>query len=220
MELKEAIKKRRSIRKFLKKDVPTEKVGALIDVARYAPSAGNTQNWMVIVVKDEGKKKELATACLEQSWMNQAPVLLVICNQFKKVVTLYGKLGKMFSIQDCANFTTNLMLLAVEEGMATGWVGAFDNEAVCRILEVPEDSDPEIILALGYPSEKPEGPGRRDDIEDLVFFEKWGNRKAKEEKSGLLKTATGVPEKIGKGVGSLSGKLGGLLKKEEPEKTA
>ncbi len=196
MELKETIKGRRSIRKFSSKNVSRETIAEIINVARYAPSAGNTQNWMTIVVTDEEKRKAIATACLEQNWMNTAPVLLVICNKFKKVVNLYGKLGKMFSIQDCAVFATNIMLLSVEKKLGTCWVGAFDNEAISRILDIPENADPEIILALGHPLDSPKGVGMRESIQDLVFFEKWGSRKAKDKKKSIVKEIAETPAKV------------------------
>lgn len=195
MKLKDAILERRSIRRYKNTPIEPHVIGEIIDVARFAPSAGNLQNWMFIVVTDPAKKQELATACLEQNWMIQAPVLLVICNQYKKVTKLYGKLGKMFSIQDCAIIATNVMLLAKAKGLDTCWVGAFDNEALQRILDIPEDADPEIILALGYSNEEKHEPTKREEINNLVYFEKWGNKMANFSKEGLLDKVKGILKK-------------------------
>lgn len=195
MELKDAILQRRSVRRYTDKAVTLDVIGEIIDVARFAPSAGNLQNWQFIVVTDKKKKAEITTACLEQTWMNQAPVHLIICNQYKKVTGLYGKLGKMFSIQDCAIIASYIQLLARERGLDTCWIGAFDNEAMQRILELPEDVDPEIILTLGYSAEKKVEEPKREDIDDLIFFDKWNKRTAKFPKSGVMEKVKGLLKK-------------------------
>ncbi|MBI4154387.1 nitroreductase family protein [Candidatus Woesearchaeota archaeon] len=180
MELVDAILKRKSIRKYQGKDLPLSLVGELIDAARFAPSSGNTQCWKFIVVKDAAKKKELATASFEQNWMTEAPVLLVVCNDYKRVTNMYGDLGRMFSIQDCAIIVSYIMLLATEKGLGSCWVGAFDSDAVRRILEVPDHVDPEIILALGYSDERKIEEPVRFELPEIVYFDKWNNKVAKE----------------------------------------
>ncbi len=189
MELKQAISARYSVRKFLDKEVPIDLIAKILEVARFAPSSGNTQCWKFILVQDKNKKASIANACLEQSWIASAPLLIVVCNQHSKATSLYGKLGKMFSIQDCAIISSYLQLLAVDNGLGSCWIGAFDNEAVQNILQIPEDIDPEIILALGYPAE--EMPQRnRSEIEYLTFFEKWGGKtNPLEKKKGVLQIA-------------------------------
>ncbi|MEA3378587.1 MAG: nitroreductase family protein [Nanoarchaeota archaeon] len=185
MELKDSILGRRSIRRYKTKPVPVEVLGDILDIARFAPSAGNLQNWQFVIVKDSVKKKEIASACLEQNWMMQAPVLIVICNKYEKVKKLYGKLGKMFSIQDCAIVAANIMLLAKDHSLDTCWVGAFDNEAIQRILELPDSVDPEIILALGYSNDAKHDKHKRKELKELVYFEKWGNKEADFSKKSI-----------------------------------
>ncbi|MGZ4894442.1 MAG: nitroreductase family protein [Halobacteriota archaeon] len=75
----DAIEKRRSIRKFKQKPVPDEQITALIEAARLAPSASNTQPWRFKIVSDYGTKAKLAEAAYHQSFVAQAPVVLVCC---------------------------------------------------------------------------------------------------------------------------------------------
>jgi len=76
---KDAIEKRRSIRKFKRKPVPDEQITALIEAARLAPSASNTQPWRFKIVSDDDTKAKLAEAAYHQSFVAQAPVVLVCC---------------------------------------------------------------------------------------------------------------------------------------------
>jgi len=193
MELKDAIMNRRSIRNYAKKEVPMHLIGEIMEYARFAPSAGNIQNWKFVVVTDAKKKKEIAEACLGQYWMTKAWAYIVVCNDYKKVTTLYGKEGKMFSMQDCAIIATYIMLLAAEKGIGTCWVGSFNAAELQRILSLPEEIDPEIVLTIGWPEEK-KGLPQRNDITDIIFFERWGNKLAA-EKPSILEKAKGLLKK-------------------------
>ena len=173
MDFKNVYLGRRSIRKYKEKAVPIELIGEILDLASFAPSAGNLQNWKILVVTDEAKKQQIAEACLQQDWMIEAPVLIVICNDYNDVKNHYGKLGKMYSIQNCAAFAFGILLAAYNSGLASCWVGAFDNEAVQRILDIPEDQDPEIIISLGYADEIKK-PSLREDLRYITYFNNWG----------------------------------------------
>ncbi len=185
MELNETILKRRSIRRYSSKKVDMRVVGEIMDMAKLAPSAGNLQNWQFIIVTDPAKQKAISDACMDQHWVSQAPVLIVVCNQFEKVTALYEKMGKMFSIQNCAIIATYMMLLAAERKLGTCWVGAFDNDKVAEILGIPEEVDPEIILTLGYPEEVKTTEHEREEVHDLCFFEEWGNKEM-HKKEGVV----------------------------------
>lgn len=189
MELKQAIMSRYSTRKFLEKEVSTEMLAKIFEFARLAPSSGNTQCWKFIIVTDKDKKEKIAKACLDQVWVASAPVLVVVCNQYSKVISLYGKLGDVFSVQDCAIISSYIQLLAVDHGLGSCWVGAFDGETVRNILQIPDDVNPDVILALGYPAEE-NYTRNRSEIEYLSFFEKWGSKtNPLEKKKGLFDIA-------------------------------
>lgn len=175
MDVKEAITGRRSIRNYLDKPVPDELVAQVLDVARFAPSSGNLQNWKVVLVSDPDKKSELATAALRQKWITTAPVLLVVCNVLADVKRLYKERGEfLYSIQNIAIFANNILLAAHSLGLGSCWVGAFDPDAVKRVLRIPDGVEPEAIIALGYPVEEVDAPSRKT-LEQFVFLETWGS---------------------------------------------
>ncbi|MBI4448011.1 nitroreductase family protein, partial [Candidatus Woesearchaeota archaeon] len=181
MDVNEAVKKRRSIRRYdEQRKISLDTVGELIDTARFTPSAGNLQNWKIVVVSDEKIKEELAISCVKQMWMATAPIILVICNDLEEIRTLYSKRGEtLYSIQNCANIAMTLMLLAKENGLDTCWVGAFDKDAVQRLLGIPDGVEPEIILTLGYGFETKIYHPRRREVSHFCFFEKWGKKEKK-----------------------------------------
>lgn len=176
MDVDTAILNRRSIRNYkVDKSVPNETVAEILDIARFAPSSGNLQNWKVILVADPGRKEELANAALKQKWITTCPVLLVICNNSADVKRLYKDRGEtLYSIQNVAVFVNNILLAAHSLGLGTCWIGAFDPDAVKMVLRIPEGVEPEAIVALGYAAEELEAPSRKT-IDQFTFFETWGN---------------------------------------------
>jgi nitroreductase len=177
MEIKEAIRTRRSIRRYLKKPVDDKLIAEILDTARFTPSSGNIQNWRFIVVKDTEKIKELTIAALNQSWMNQAPVHIIVCNDLTNIKRLYKERGeKLYSIQNCAAAVQNILLAAYSLGIGSCWVGAFDKEGVKRILKIPDGIEPEAIITLGYSFDKIFQIPHRHELHELTFFEEWGNK--------------------------------------------
>jgi len=189
MEIKEAIRKRRSIRKYLKKPVDDKLIAEILDTAKFAPSSGNIQNWKFIIVTDPKKIKELATASLNQTWMNHAPVHIVVCNNMLNIKRLFKERGeKLYSIQNCAAVVQNILLTAYSLGLGSCWVGAFDKEAVKRILKIPGkdikvNAEPEAIITIGYSSDKIFQVPHRHELNELTFFEEWDK---KEKEFGIL----------------------------------
>ena len=174
MQFKNVFLGRRSIRRYKNKPVPKELIGEIIDLARFAPSSGNLQSWRFLVVTGKEKREAIADSCLQQTWMLEVPVHIIVCNDFGEVKDHYGKLGKMYSIQNCSNAAFALMLIAQDKGLGSCWVGAFESEALHREFDIPDSMDPEVIITLGY-SDEVKGPAQRDDPEYLTFFETWGN---------------------------------------------
>ncbi|MFQ5909014.1 MAG: nitroreductase family protein [Thermoplasmata archaeon] len=161
MELSEAIGSRRSIREYRDDDVPEELVDQLLMAACQAPSAGNTQSWEFVIVRDPRRKQDLARAALDQKFVAEAPVVVAVCANQARSAAEYGARGAdLYSIQDCAAATQNLLLTAFSIGLGTCWVGAFDEEAVSRLLGLPEDVRPLALIPVGYPVEEPEAPPR------------------------------------------------------------
>lgn len=175
MDVLECIKTRRSIRKFSDVFVEFEKLGNVLDAARFAPNSGNLQDWKFILVTEEDKKREIADACFQQVWIEQAPVIICVCSEWKKNERYYGESGEKFSTQNCASSIQNMLLAAHSEGLGACWIGAFQKDALRRILEIPEEVSPEAVIPIGYPAEYPSVP-KRLTLENVVFIEKWNNR--------------------------------------------
>ena len=175
MHFDDVIRDRRSIRRYKDKKVPLSLVGQILDLAKHAPSSGNMQNWRFIVVTDSEMRQQIAEASMEQYWMVEAPIHIVICNDYDKVKEHFPANGKMYSIQNCAAAAYAIQLAAQDMGLGTCWIGAFDNEKLQRLLSIPDNIDPEIIITLGY-SEDMKAPQIRDEVKYITFQEKWGAR--------------------------------------------
>lgn len=163
MKILETIKKRRSIRKFhLEKEVSEKQVNQLLEAARWAPSAGNLQSWYFMVVRLPSLKEELVRAALGQSFIAQASVVIVSCADLKRSASGYGQRGEsLYALQDTTIASQNICLAAVEIGLATTWVGAFDEKKVSQILSLPRTLRPIALLPVGYPAQSPSPPPRR-----------------------------------------------------------
>ena len=176
MDVLWAIKNRRSCRAYLQKPVEFDKVTAICEAGHYAPSAGNLQDWKFIIVTDTGLRSSIAEHCMEQYWMAQAPVHIVICSDEERTEMRYGLRGKrLYSIQSCAAAGENMMLAAEALGLGSCWIGAFDEEFLSRSLGVPDTARPQAIITLGYPAEKPE---KKDltSLQSIVYFNGFGAR--------------------------------------------
>lgn len=173
MNVEECIKTRRSVRKYKDKAVDWDKVTRILDAGKFAPSAGNIQNWKFVVVRKENIRKKLAQAALDQDWMEVAPVHIVVVGEPEKASRFYGARGeRLYTIQSCAAAVENMMLVANELELGSCWVGAFDESKVKRALNMPEGVVPQAIITIGYADEKPEMPSKVE-LEHTVYLDKW-----------------------------------------------
>lgn len=176
MDAFDVIKKRRSVRSFVKREVEFEKIINILDAAHMAPSAGNVQDWKFIVVYREETKAELTDCCPKQEWMVNAPILIVITVDADKDEDHYGQRGKeLYSIQNGAAAAENLLIAATAQGLGTCWVGAFNEDNVKKAIDIPEDVRPVAIIALGYYDVAPVPPPKKR-LEEVVYFHKWDNK--------------------------------------------
>lgn len=155
-DILEAIKGRRSIRAFMARDVSEEDVWRLVDAARWAPSAGNIQPWEFIIVRNPETKKALAEAALGQSFIEEAPVVIVVCANENSSSRRYGARGKaLYCIQDTSAAAQNIHLAARSFGLGTCWVGAFEEDKARRVLRIPAGVRPVALIPVGYAAEEP-----------------------------------------------------------------
>ncbi len=166
MEVFEAIRGRRSIRKFKTQDIEKEKIEKIILAGRQAPSAGNLQARDLIVITDQKIKEELVRAAHGQAFIGDAPYVIMVCSNEDRIKSRYGDRGtKLYMIQDASASVQNMLLAAHSLGLGTCWVGAFDDKAVHEIMGLEKHLWPVAIVPIGHPAkDAQERPKRDDDV--------------------------------------------------------
>lgn len=161
MEVKDALLKRRSIRKYLDKEVSDEIIEELLHAAMSGPSACNRRPWIFYVIKDQDKLNELRKAS-KFSNMN-APLAIVVVGDLSRSLPLQLK---DFWIQDCSAATENILLRATDLGLGSLWCGIYPQkrpvERVKKILGITNSDIPLNIIYIGYSDEEKES---RDQYE-------------------------------------------------------
>jgi len=145
---------------------------AVLEAARWAPSGGNLQPWRFVVVLEADRRRALAGAAYGQAFLAQAPTVITVCAVPEESVKHYGQRGRdLYCLQDTAAAAENLLLAATELGLGSCWVGAFDESAVSRVLELPQNWRPVALLALGRPAEAEPRRTRRPLSEVTLWME-------------------------------------------------
>jgi nitroreductase len=171
MDIYEAIRERTSIRSYRADAVEEDKIQRILDAARLAPSGKNGQPWTFIVVKNEETRRRLVPACKNQAFIAEAPVVIAACGHEELA---YQKMGGYWNSMplDIGIALEHLMLAAASEGLGTCWIGAFIEEQVREILDVPDDVKIVALTPIGYPAvEKTHRP--RKSLSEIVMHEKW-----------------------------------------------
>lgn len=186
MEVLEAIKTRRSVRRYKSAPVDDKAVQAVLEAGRWAPSWANTQCWRFIVVRESRVKAQVAETLFRRPGgfenpaikaVNTVPVLIAVCAQMGKsgcrsdgeIVTEKGD-WYMF---DTALAVQNMILAAHALGLGTVIIGAFDAPRAAEILGVPDGYSLVTLFPLGVPDEEP--PVRpRKELAEIAFHDKFG----------------------------------------------
>ncbi len=188
---------RRSVHRYLSKDVADDVLWRILDAARWAPSAHNAQPWRFVVIKDPAIKLKLAEA-MAKEWdknmdedsvplkdrnrlirasieqFTHPPTLIIVCLTMEDMDMYLDKRRQMaeyvMAIQSVAAGIQNLLLAADAEGLGTCWFCAplFCPETVRETLDIPEQITPQALVTLGYPAEEPKAPPRKP-LEKVVF---------------------------------------------------
>lgn len=172
MQLKEAISKRQSVRSFSKEKPSRKLIDQFIEYANLAPSAGNLQSRDFVIIDDESIKKQIAEAAYQQNSINEAAIIIVACANLKRI-TSYGKRGEtLYALQDTAAAIEHILLLATEKHLASCWIGAFQENKVSQIIDLPSYSRPIALIPIGYPAESKKRPTRMKHT-SLIHYNKW-----------------------------------------------
>lgn len=168
MDVMDAIRGRRSIRKYSNKPIEEEKLELILEAARLSPSSANGQNWHFIVVQDKEKLQKLMDAADGQPFVGQAPCAIVACGTKRRIMDC----GQPTDTVDCSIALSYMMLEAHTLGLGTCWLGHFYADKVKKVLHIPEDVSVIAFTPLGYPDEDPI-PKPRKEMKEIVSFEKY-----------------------------------------------
>ena len=182
MDFEKLIKKRASIKNYYQKKIRMEWAIEAIQAANLAPSPGNLPLLKFIIMQDYEKIKAIAQAC-RQSFISQAPVLVVVCSDSKNAEIMYGQRAEKYIRQHAGAAIENFLLKITNMGLASCWIGAFSDETVRNILEIPESIEIEAIFPIAYPSKiHPVEQRKKSSLENRIFFNTWKNKFLKPEK--------------------------------------
>jgi len=169
MEVLEAIKTRRSIRKYKPEPLPEEDLKKILKAAQRAPSAGNKQPWRFIVVRDDEMKDKLGKIARNQTWISEAGVIVIALAMDKKSPQVYERWAE----RDVMIAVEHMVLSAWGLGYGTCWIGAFTEESVKDLLDIPEEMTVINLLPIGVPAESP-GEKTRKPFEEIFHEERYG----------------------------------------------
>lgn len=199
----DAIRNRRSIRKYTSQVISSDIIKDLLDAAIYAPSAHNAQPWRFIVLSDLSRKRILAQV-MAKSWMQDlqkdgftkdvstgkmkvsidrfanVPVLILACLTMQDMNQYSDNERRQFehdlAVQSLSAAIQNILLAAHDKGLGACWYCApiFCKTAIRTLLKLPDDIDPQALITVGYPAETPNIP-RRKPLENIAYFNEWGN---------------------------------------------
>jgi len=199
-DLFDAIKNRRSIRKYQARPVAKVLIQEILSEASWAPSAHNAQPWRFIVLSEDSSKRGLAEV-MAKSWAEDlikdgqkiddemfhaklerfatAPVLILACltmeNMTRQPDHKRQNVERDLAMQSLGAAMQNLLLTAYKKGLGACWfcAPAFCKETLKKYLEIPKEVEPQALVAIGYPAEKPEAPLRKG-LGEVCFRGKWG----------------------------------------------
>lgn len=167
MDVAAAIRGRRSIRSYTDREVEQEKIEAVLEAGRLAPSAANRQEWKFIVVRDEERRKKLAEAANNQAFIGAAPVVLVACATESQAIMPCCQPAHTVDLSIAFAY---MILQAHELGLGTCWIGAFREDEVKAALDVPAGARVVAMSPLGYAS-NPVPPRPRKTLDQIACYE-------------------------------------------------
>jgi nitroreductase len=195
MQLTETILKRRMVRNFTDAPVPDEDVCRILELALHAPSAGFSQGWSYVVVRDENRRKEVGRFQDEESYVDRfghfiskAPVLIIACISEHVYHRRYREPDKIkpdgtemdwptpYWFFDIGAATMIILLAALDLGYAAAFTGTFDPKGMKKCLGIPDEYHPVGVISIGKPAKDVKSPSLkrgRKLLDHVVHFEKW-----------------------------------------------
>ncbi|MFW9789266.1 MAG: nitroreductase family protein [Candidatus Thorarchaeota archaeon] len=173
-ELFEKLKSRQSIRKFSTESIPDSDIEDIVNLARTAPSGGNRQPWRIIIVTRDELRNKLVTAAYNQTFLGVAPVVYVICAVPEESAERYKERGRsLYTLQDTAALTLNILYGAHLHGYGACWVGAFNEDEVSKVLNIPSHMRPVAMVPVGRTDGNLPPLRGRKSLSEIVVREKF-----------------------------------------------
>ncbi|MAG19997.1 hypothetical protein CL618_01025 [archaeon] len=175
METLKAIQKRHSVRRFLEIPIKQQDLNKILKAASQAPTSANIITTRIIVVTNQEKKEQIAKACLNQTWITQAPVVLVLCSDIESIKDIYKKRAEFYATQNATVTAQNILIAATDLKIGSCFVSAFTNLPLQKTLKLPKHLKPQVVIPLGYSDDK-KTKKRRERLQHMLFFEEFGKR--------------------------------------------
>jgi nitroreductase len=175
MKFDELLKERHCVRSFKPKRVDFGDLLEAIDCALQGPFAGNINNLKFLIIEDEKTIKQLAKHA-NQTWINEAPAVIIVCSDNTHLINQYGDMGKDYSKQQAGAAISTVILKLTDLGLASCWVGSFSYEIIKEILKIPDQIHIEAMIPVGYEKGKAKKP-RKQELETVLRWENWKNTK-------------------------------------------
>ena len=168
MDVMTAIKGRRSVRSFTNQPVDKEMLLKLLEAAVWAPSAGNSQTWRFVIVTEEAMMKKIKM--VSPGLLGNPPAVIVIAQDMALSKHKSGQMGpETLTKMDSAMAAQNIMLAAHTMGLGTCAIGSFHPGALAKLLGMPEQIVPHLMVTVGHPAVKPPPPKRL--LKEVYWFE-------------------------------------------------
>ena len=168
MMVLEAIRKRYSCRAYQDKSIEQEKLDCILEAARLAPSAKNTQDWRFVVVIDRDIKLRVAATTNRPDVFKKAGAIIAACSNSNEIMRCGQAIGPI----DVAIALEHISLQAADLGLSTCWIGSFDADKIRQILAIPQGITIIELMTVGYPADSKPEPNR-EPIEKIVCYDTW-----------------------------------------------
>ncbi len=176
MNFLDLVNRRQSTRKYIPgRRIPREALDRCLEAARLAPSACNSQPWSFVVVDEPAQVRSLAeAACGHAPYaMNKfaldASALVAVTTEKMKLAARLGAhfRGVQYSLVDVGSACEHLVLQAAEEGIASCWLGWFDESAVKKALGIPRGKKVDLLICLGTAADETLRPKNRKSLDEI-----------------------------------------------------
>jgi len=168
MTVLDSIRRRYSCRAYQDKSIEQDKLDSILEAARLAPSARNTQDWRFVVVTDRDTKSRVAGTTNRPEVFEKAGVIIAACSNSDEIMRCGQAIGPI----DVAIALEHICLQAADLGLGSCWIGSFDSGEVRQILAIPEDIAIIELMTLGYPADSKPEP-KREPMEKIVCYDTW-----------------------------------------------